>query len=69
MYLFQTYNILYIKSAPLNKNNSFMTPNGQLFIKKLPRFIKNYIDHVYKKLQPQISGFLEIIETPARETR
>ena len=41
------------------------------FYKKLPHFIKNYIGHIYKKLQPQISAFikktpfLEIIETPA----
>ena len=39
------------------------------FYKKLPLFIKNYIDPTYKKLKPQISPFIktqfsEIIETP-----
>ena len=31
------------------------------FYKKLPRFIKNYIGHTYKKLQPQISAFIKKI--------
>ena len=29
------------------------------FYKKLPIFIKNYIDHTYKKLKPQISTFIK----------
>ena len=29
------------------------------FYKKLPIFIKNYIGHTYKKLQPQISAFIK----------
>ena len=43
------------------------------FYKKLLHFIKNYIDHTYKKLQPQISGFIKktqfliIIETPGQK--
>jgi len=67
MYLFQTYNILYIKSVTFNKNNSFNSKiaefheNGQFFIKKTTSFyICNYIDHSYKKK----TQFLEIIETP-----
>ena len=29
------------------------------FYKKLPLFIKNYIDPTYKKLKPQISPFIK----------
>ena len=66
MYLNQTCNILDIKSVKFIKNNSFyfqkcwISWKRSIFIKNYLVFIKkNYIDHIYKKLQPQISGFIK----------
>ena len=53
---------------------AFFCNKRRFFIKKLPIFIKSYIGHTYKKLQPQISAFikktpfLELIETPGGST-
>ena len=62
MHLASKFTLFFCNSTQLRRftfkySRFFIKTNT--FYKKLPRFIKNYIGHTYKKLQPQISAFIK----------